>query len=417
MSPSEPVVAEAVEPVVEAVLAAPEPVEVAPIIVATEVQPTVVVGTPVEWLGFFGLLRHTWFAIRSACEWLFGVASLTVGLAVLSAIPLVQFLTLGYLLEASGRIGRSGRLRDGFIGVRKAAQIGSIALGVWLMLLPIRFVMNVWESAEILDPGGPVATAWKMAVIALSATILLHIVAACSRGGKQRHFFWPFTNPIWLARRLARGGYYTAARDAVWDFVMSLRLPYYFWLGVRGFAGAFLWLVVPITLIALGRAFPPLGFFGALQLMAVVLFVPFVQTRFAVERRFRAFFEVPSICVHFWRAPWAFAFAFFITLLFALPLYLLKIEMIPRETAWLPSLVFLGFIFPARLLTGWAYGRSQRRRQGRHWFFGATGFLFMLPVTAFYVIVVYFTQFTGWNGIWSLYEQHAFLLPVPFMGM
>src|SRR5262249_1715927 len=69
----------------------------------------------------------------------------------------------------------------------------------------------------------------------------------------------------------------------------------------------------------------------------------------------------------FKRAPWAFAFSFVVTLLFALPLYLLKVEMIPREAAWLPSLVFIVFIFPARLLTGWAYGRSERRGHPPPW--------------------------------------------------
>ncbi len=101
-------------------------------------------------------------------------------------------------------------------------------------------------------------------------------------------------------------------------------------------------------------------------------------------------------------------------LTFAIPLYLLKIEMIPRETAWLPSLVFLGFIFPARTLTGWAYARSGRREQPRHWFFRWTSRLGMFSTGLIYALIVYFTQFTAWQGIWSLYEQHAFMLPVPF---
>ncbi len=103
------------------------------------------------------------------------------------------------------------------------------------------------------------------------------------------------------------------------------------------------------------------------------------------------------------------------TLLFALPLYLLKIEMVPREATWLPGLVFIAFIFPARLLTGWALGRAGRRPQPRHWFFRWTGRLPLLPAAALYVLVVFFTQYTSWNGGWSLYEQHAFLLPVPFL--
>ena len=41
----------------------------------------------------------------------------------------------------------------------------------------------------------------------------------------------------------------------------------------------------------------------------------------------------------------------------------------------------------------------------------------MVPTAAVYVLIVFFSQYAAWNGIWSLYEQHAFLLPVPFMGM
>jgi hypothetical protein len=41
----------------------------------------------------------------------------------------------------------------------------------------------------------------------------------------------------------------------------------------------------------------------------------------------------------------------------------------------------------------------------------------VVPVAAAYVAIVYLSQFTAWRGIWSLYEQHAFLLPVPFLGL
>ncbi len=100
-----------------------------------------------------------------------------------------------------------------------------------------------------------------------------------------------------------------------------------------------------------------------------------------------------------------------------MPLYLFKIEMIPREVAWLPSVIFLIFIFPARLLTGWAYSRAERRATPRHWFFRWTSRLGMVPVALAYVVIVFFTQYGAWGGIWSLYEQHALLLPVPFPGM
>src|SRR5205807_9479757 len=129
-----------------------------------------------------------------------------------------------------------------------------------------------------------------------------------------------------------------------------------------------------------------------------------------------AVFEVGAVRAAFCRAPWAFAVAFVATLLFALPLYLLKIEIVAREAAWLPSLVFIVFIFPARLLTGWALARAARRPAPRHWFFRWTARLPLVPAAAFYVLVVFFTQYTSWNGVWGLYEQHAVLLPIPFFG-
>ena len=126
-------------------------------------------------------------------------------------------------------------------------------LGAWLFLWPVRFVSDMARSAEIIDPNGRVAGAWRFGLFVLIGLTFVHIALACARGGKLRYFFWPF-NWVWLIRRLFRGGYYVEARDAVWDVFTSLRLPYYFWLGFRGFIGAFAWLVLPITLLAIGSA-------------------------------------------------------------------------------------------------------------------------------------------------------------------
>jgi hypothetical protein len=104
-------------------------------------------------------------------------------------------------------------------------------------------------------------------------------------------------------------------------------------------------------------------------------------------------------------------------LLAAIPLYLLKVEMIPREAAWLPSLVFVSFLAPARFLTGWAYARSGRRDRPSHWLFRLIGRIAIVLAAAFYVLVVFLAQYTSWGGAASLYDQHAFLLPVPFLQM
>ncbi len=371
---------------------------------------------PVRTLG--QLTRRVLRVAALGLEWLFGVLVLMVGLAVLAALPLVQFLSLGYLLESGGRVARTGRLRDGFIGVRVAAHLGGIVAGSWLLLLPVRLVAGLAQSAQVIDPGGRAAVAWRTALFVLIVLTALHVAAACARGGRLRWFFWPF-NLVWLLRRLARGGYYAEARDAVWNQVAALRLPYYFSLGLRGFLGALAWLALPVTLFALGTrphpVAPLVGLLGAFLLGLVLLYLPFLQMRLARDNRLSAAFELRGVRKDYARAPWAFAAAFVMTLLFALPLYLLKIEMVPREATWLPGLVFIAFIFPARLLTGWALGRAGRRPQPRHWFFRWTGRLPLLPAAALYVLVVFFTQYTSWNGGWSLYEQHAFLLPVPFL--
>lgn len=356
-----------------------------------------------------------WHFIASVSEWLFGAFALVLGLAILSAIPIVQFLSLGYLLEVTGRVARSGRLRDGFVGVRRAARVGSIGLGLGLMYLVLWVPSSLALSAQIIDPGGDTARGWEVGLTVLLGLVSIHTLAACSRGGKLRYFFWPF-NFIWLLRRLWRGGYYAEARDAVWNFVVSLRLPYYFWLGARGFAGVMAWVAVPIFLLSLGLKAPVVGFLGSFMLMAVLLYVPFLQTRFARDNRFRAFFEWRAVRADFRKAPVAFAFSLFLTLLFALPLYLLKIELIPRETMFLETLVFIAFMFPARLLMGWAYGRAGKRRLPRHWFLRWSARLATVPTVFLYVFLVFFTQHLAWGGVSSLYEQHAFLLPAPFLG-
>lgn len=365
--------------------------------------------------GKHGRLRRLGGAIGSAAEWLFGAAALVLALSFLATYPVLQMLSLGYLLEASGRVARSGRLRDGFVGVRKAARVGGLFFGVWLMLLPLRFASLMASSARLIEPDSKAERGWSIALAVLTALLTIHILGACWRGGKLRHFFWPA--PMQLLRQLRRRGAYARARDAVCDFVIGLRLPYYFWLGLRGFAGGLIWLFLPISLLAAGQKAPVLGFLGGFALVVVLFYLPFVQTRFAAEHRFQAMFEVRAVRSLFRRAPVAFFVALFVTLLFALPLYLLKIEIIPREAAWLPSLVFVLFIYPTRVLAGWACGYAGRRERNRNWFLRQLARFGMLPAAAIYVLVIYFTQFTSWHGVASLYEQHAFLVPVPFLGL
>jgi hypothetical protein len=362
-------------------------------------------------------IRSAFLGISLAIEWVFGLASMVMALSILAALPLAQFLSLGYLLESSGRVARTGRLRDGLIGIRRAARIGGAVAGIWLSLVPAWLVGSFARSADLIDPDGAVSNAWRAALLALTVLSILNIALACARGGRFRYFVLPLGHPFWLAHRLCEGGLYTEARDGFWAFLIALRVPYYFRLGLFGFLGALVWIVLPATLIALGGRAPLLGVLGALLLAVIAPSLLFLQVHFAVEGRVSALFALRDVRDRFRRAPWAFAFALLVLIVAAIPLYLLKIEMVPREAAWLPALVFVAFLAPARLLSGWAYARSSRREHARHWLFRWMGRLAIIPAAALYVLVVFAAQYTSWGGTWSLFEQHAFLLPVPFLSL
>lgn len=358
--------------------------------------------------------------LTSALDWLFGLAALIVLLAACSVIPVLNFLSLGYLLHVSGTIARTGRLRDGFVGVRKASALGSIAAGIWIVVWPARLLSDFWRDAELIAPGSASARAWHAGLILVIAITLAHLVWACVRGGRLWHFLWP--QPLRFLRWLRSPEKFGSLQRVITEYVIGLRLPFYFWLGLRGFFGALAWLIVPVGILLAATRLPVggaalLSLLGGFLLLLVAIHLPFLQAHFAQQDRFSAMFEVREVRCQFLRAPLAFWFALLITLLFAVPLYLLKIELTPRELAWLPSLLFVIFIFPARILTGWAMSRAQRHEQPRHWFPRWLARLGILPIGLAYVIVVYATPYLSWNGAMSLLEQHAFLVPAPLMAL
>lgn len=351
------------------------------------------------------------------------MATIVVGLAVLSVVPFLNFFSLGYLLEASGRVATTGRFRDGFVGVRKASSLGSLVIGIGLVLLPVLFFAGMWNDASLVDPGGAVAARWKVVLVVSTLMVFGHIIWACLRGGRLRHFLWPAPVRLFRALRQPNPAALLEIGNGAGDWVASLRLPHYFWLGFRGFVAAVMWLAIPVGVLILAAQIRIIGiaavvnFLGIGLLMIVVLYLPFLQAHFARTDRFEAMFEVRRVRDFFRRAPVAFWFALLITLLFSLPLYLLKIELTPREVAWLPALLFVAFIFPARLLVGWAMSRAVRHEADRHWVFRWLGRLAAVPVVIAYVIFVWATQYLSWHGSLSLLEQHAFLVPAPLMGL
>src|SRR5215831_17700880 len=121
------------------------------------------------------LLLRAFAGIGSVLEWLCGALTLTVTLAVPSVIPILNFLSLGYLLDASGRVAKTKRLRAGFIGVRKAAVFGRIVVGTWLILWPLRFISSMEKDAKLIADGS-VARGWSIAFFVFGALSIGHIV-------------------------------------------------------------------------------------------------------------------------------------------------------------------------------------------------------------------------------------------------
>lgn len=368
-----------------------------------------------------GFIRRAIRRVFGAVDWVFGLVCLVAGLAVFSVIPLLNFVSLGYLLHVSARVASTGRLRDGFVGIRRASRLGSFLLGTLLLLVPARILSGLWKDAEIVAPGSPGAALWRIATFLVTSATLVQILWACLRGGRLRHFLWPA--PRQFVAWIRNPDTFASIRDRVSETVAGLRLPYLFWLGARAFAGTLLWLLLPVgILLAASQRAPEQGgavlsLLGGVLLMPVVLYLPFLQVRFALENRFKALFDPGTIRRHFDRAPLAFGCALLATLLFALPLYLLKIELPPRGIVWLPSLVFVVFIFPARILAGWAYGRALRRETPRHGLLRWTTRLGLIPIVLVYVLIVYLSQYLSWNGARGLLEQHAFLVPAPWASL
>ena len=196
--------------------------------------------------------KHPFAALRWIPARIFGLASLTLILAVVAAIPVLNFFALGYLLEAEGRVARTGKLRDAFPLVAIAPRIGTIVLGTGFWILSLRLFSLYVADAQTIAPAGTTTGQLRILLILLAAGTVLHLCLALARGGGLGCFFRPFKNAIWLRNRLQRGDYWIYAGEHLRSFIVALRLKHHFWLGIRGYLGAAIWLFPPTALLAVG---------------------------------------------------------------------------------------------------------------------------------------------------------------------
>ena len=358
--------------------------------------------------------------VRAAFE----VASLVVLLAVLTAIPALQLIAFGYLLEVAGRLTSGSQLRDAVSNRREAGAIGLAVIALWTFSLPLQLLWH-WESvAALIDPQSTQASLLRVAASGGAVVALLGLLWAWVRGGRWWHYLWP--QPKRFFREAWRWRTWRDAPDRLWDFTASLRLPARFWLGLRGAVGTLVWLLPATVVIAANREGQTglaglIGGLAVLSLGVVLLYLPMLQAHFAAENRLRALFAVQTIRGDFRRAPWAWLAAMTVALvLLPIPLYLLKIEATPREVLWLPCLVFVALMLPARVATGLALRRARRRPEPSGLLAACSRWsvrLLMLVVVGIYLSFLTVSQYTSWDGLQTWVRQHAVLVPVPFVGL
>lgn len=362
-------------------------------------------------------LRRPFAALAWIVRALFGVGSLIVLLALIAAIPIVNFLALGYLLEVEARVARTGKLRNAFLLLDVAPRMGSIALGIWLWLVPLRYLGLLRNDAYWLDPHGPASRRLEFFVPLAAVLVGTHLCLALARGGSFSCFFRPIKNARWLWQHWRQGDYWSIATAGIQDVVQRLRLKHHFLLGVRGFFGALLWLALPSALLAAGNPEQPATFFvsliGGFGLLFVLCWVPFLQARFAMTGRWRTMFQLASIRQLFCFAPIAWLLAIVLTYLLSFPLLLSKVYLLPQDARWLITLIFIVSIYPAKVVTGWAMHRALKRQDwpwfGWRWMVRAL----LLPLLGVYVFILFFTPLISEHGRAVLFEHHALLLPAP----
>ncbi|QDV22286.1 hypothetical protein [Aureliella helgolandensis] len=372
-----------------------------------------------------GRRQRRWFRWP---DWCLGRAwdllSLLVLLAVVAAIPLVQMASLGYLLRAAAKLATGGAWSEALPGLRRAGLLGTFTLLATLSWLPVWLVTDVSYSAQLLQPGTSTAAMWRSAAFVASAAWVLHVAWAAMRGGRWWHFLWPA--PLRFLKQAWRPATWQKASDQLYDGVISLQFPQLWWLGARAAVGAMLWTCVPVTMMIIGQRSPDMdlapliGLVGAIAMIAIMLYLPFLQLQVAIENRFMAILNVRQVRRRFLFAPLAHAFSLLLLCVLCIPLYLLRIEAAPAELLWAPSFVFVVFMLPAKLCLGAAMGYANARQQSgvksvRHWTLRWPARVLALASVLVYVGALYVAQLVAGQGALVMYFQHAFLVPAPLI--
>ena len=372
-----------------------------------------------------GRFPGIWKPFRSAFWFVhlaFGTGCLILVLAILAAIPGLNILTLGYLIDPQKRVAQSGRLRDGFPLMALAPRLGVVVFFSVLLLIPIRIqAVRVSDAAVIL--GATHARVIQMQTIlqVMQTLVSIHLMLAIARGGTVGCFLRPFKNAIWFLRKIfTRKGREEMSEGA--EQVLQLVRPVqHFWIGLKAFVGAVVWLIIPAGLLvaysAPGRTNPIFGilsFLGVILMIPVAAWLPQLQVHQAVTGKFTAIFSVRAARRVIRSTPFAWMLTTILMYVMTFPLYLTKIKLLPADALLVLTPFFIILTYPARVLVAWAYHRGMQQMQHAWWPYRWSIRLIMFPLLFVYSGFLFLTPFISELGKAAPLENQAFLSPVPY---
>ena len=373
---------------------------------------------PGRFPGIWKPVRSLFWLIRVAI----GTVCLVLILAILAAVPGLNILTLGYLIDPQKRVAESGRLRDGFPLMVLAPRLGVIVLCSVLLLAPIRIqAVRVSDAAVILGESHARVVQMQTFLYVMQTIVAIHLMLAIARGGTLGCFLRPFKNVIWFLRKiLTRKGReeMSVGTEQVLLLVKPLQ---HFWIGLKAFVGAVLWLLIPAGLLvsysAPGRTAPIFGvlsFLGAMLMIPVAAWLPQLQVHQAVTGRFRSIFAVSAARRVIRNAPLSWMLTTVLMYVMTFPLYLTKIKLLPADALLVLTPFFIVLTYPARVLVAWAYHYSMKQVRPAWFPYRWSIKLIMLPLLAGYAGFLFLTPFVSELGKAAPLENQAFLSPVPY---
>jgi hypothetical protein len=344
----------------------------------------------------------------------FGGGVLILGLAAICAVPVIQFLSLGYLLEAARRTASTGRLRDGLPGVNVAQRLGLLFCVVAPVAALLYVAARLLGEAELIDPAS-VSIRWLLELVRATTTLVaIQAALIWLRATSPLKFYLPGDNWRWLAQQWRQGMLLSAIGHALRLRYYELHLTRLFRLGVISFVGAALWLAIPSLMLFYGPRHAGLAWGGGALLTLAVVLLPYLQLRTAIVDRLSAIGDWSAAWGIARRAPVAYLASQATLLTLAIALYTLKVVELPSDAAWLLGLPFVLFLLPARLLTARAYYRGLHAPRPAPKVIAWPCVVAALVLAAAYAALVYYERLFGYLGAWGIFKQHAFLLPSPF---